>query len=61
MIGKMPAAIQGDSATCTGPPDTLSKGSATVKIMGKAAVRQGDTTSHGGVVTVGCPTVNIGG
>lgn len=61
LIGGQPAAIMGDSATCTGPPDSLTKGSATVTITGKPAVRMGDMTSHGGVVTVGCPTVIIGG
>ena len=29
--------------------------------MGKPAARQGDTTAHGGVITVGAPTVLIGG
>jgi len=29
--------------------------------MGKPAARLGDTTVHGGVITVGCPTVMIGG
>ncbi|MDH4273690.1 MAG: PAAR domain-containing protein, partial [Gammaproteobacteria bacterium] len=29
--------------------------------MGKPAARMGDSTAHGGVVTVGCPTVLIGG
>lgn len=61
LIGGLPAAVMGDSATCTGPPDSLVKGSATVMITGKPAVRLGDTTSHGGAVVVGCPTVIIGG
>lgn len=29
--------------------------------MSQPAARQGDTTTHGGVITVGCPTVLIGG
>ena len=29
--------------------------------MGKPAARQGDMTVHGGTITVGCPTVLIGG
>jgi uncharacterized Zn-binding protein involved in type VI secretion len=29
--------------------------------MGQPAARQGDPTAHGGVITVGCPTVLIGG
>ena len=28
--------------------------------MGKPAARMGDTTSHGGVIILGCPTVLIG-
>lgn len=62
MIGKMPAAVMGDSATCVGPPDSLIKGSATVLICKKPAVRVGDPSSHGGVIIPpGCPTVMIGG
>lgn len=29
--------------------------------MGSPAARLGDTTAHGGTITVGCPTVLIGG
>ena len=29
--------------------------------MSKPAARMGDMTAHGGVITVGCPTVLIGG
>ena len=29
--------------------------------MGQPAARLGDATTHGGVITVGCPTVLIGG
>lgn len=29
--------------------------------MGKPAARLGDTTAHGGVIVIGCPTVLIGG
>jgi uncharacterized Zn-binding protein involved in type VI secretion len=61
LIGGMPAAHVGDTATCTGPPDSLVKGSATVLIGGTPAVRMGDTTAHGGVIVLGCPTVLIGG
>lgn len=60
LIGMMPAARVGDMATCTGPPDTIAKGSLTVKIGNKPAARIGDNTVHGGVITVGCPTVDIG-
>jgi uncharacterized Zn-binding protein involved in type VI secretion len=61
LIANMPAAVMGDMAVCVGPPDTIVKGSATVLIGGKPAARMGDSTAHGGVVVVGCPTVQIGG
>ena len=61
LIGKLPAAVMGDMATCVGPPDTIIKGSATVMIGGKHAARMGDTTAHGGSIVMGCPTVIIGG
>jgi uncharacterized Zn-binding protein involved in type VI secretion len=46
---------------CVGPPCTVIKGSATVMVGGLPAARMGDSTSHGGVITLGCPTVLIGG
>ena len=61
LIGKLPAAVVGDSCTCVGPPDTLVKGSATVMLSNRPAVRVGDTTAHGGSVVLGCFTVMIGG
>lgn len=61
LIGGMPAARMGDMATCVGPPDTIAKGSATVMIGGMPAARMGDMTVHGGTITLGCPTVMIGG
>lgn len=61
LIGKLPAAVMGDMATCVGPPDTIIKGSTTVMIGGKPAARMGDTTAHGGSIIMGCPTVIIGG
>ena len=61
LIGGLPAAVVGDLLVCTGPPDTIVKGSATVFIGGKPAVRQGDLTAHGGVIVAGFPTVQIGG
>lgn len=61
LIGGMPAARLGDMATCTGPPDTIIKGSATVLIGGKPAARLGDSTAHGGSIILGCMTVMIGG
>jgi uncharacterized Zn-binding protein involved in type VI secretion len=61
LIGGLPAARSGDSAQCTGPVDTIVGGSATVMISGRPAARLGDLTAHGGSITVGCPTVLIGG
>lgn len=61
LIANMPAAVMGDNCTCVGPPATIVKGSATVMIGGKPAARMGDTTSHGGSIVLGAPTVMIGG
>jgi uncharacterized Zn-binding protein involved in type VI secretion len=61
LIGSLPAARMGDMATCTGPPDSIIKGSATVMIGGKPAARMGDSCAHGGTVVLGLPTVMIGG
>jgi uncharacterized Zn-binding protein involved in type VI secretion len=60
LIGSLPAAVMGDSATCVGPPDSLVMGSATVLIGGKPAIRMGDTSAHGGSIVAGMPTVLIG-
>ena len=61
LIGGMPAAVLGDNCTCVGPPATIIKGSATVMIGGTPAARMGDSTSHGGTIVLGEPTVMIGG
>jgi uncharacterized Zn-binding protein involved in type VI secretion len=61
IIGFLPAARLTDMLTCVGPPDTISGGSSTVQIGFLPAARLGDTTAHGGVIVVGCPTVDIGG
>jgi uncharacterized Zn-binding protein involved in type VI secretion len=61
LIGGLPAARATDMAICAGPPDVLVPGSSTVLIAGMPAVRQGDTTAHGGTVAAGLPTVIIGG
>lgn len=59
-IGGQPAATVGNACVCAGPPDSILKGSSTVKIGGKPAARIGDKTVHGGSITSGCTTVNIG-
>jgi uncharacterized Zn-binding protein involved in type VI secretion len=61
MIGFLPAARVTDMAVCVGPPDVIAMGSATVLIGGLPAARMGDMTAHGGVIVIGCPTVNVGG
>lgn len=60
LIGSEPAARVGDKLTCIGPPDSVSQGEPSVLIGGKDAARLGDSTSHGGVIVKGCPTVLIG-
>lgn len=60
LIGNQPAARKGDKLICCGPPDSISKGESSVLIGNKPAARMGDSTSHGGVVVAGCPTVIIG-
>ena len=61
IIAGLPAARVGDMCLCTGPPDSIVKGSATVLIGGAPAARMGDSTAHGGTIIIGCPTVLIGG
>ncbi|MCP5244467.1 MAG: PAAR domain-containing protein [Burkholderiales bacterium] len=61
LIGNLPASVVGDMCVCVGPPDTVVKGSSTVMISGRPAVRMGDTTAHGGSIVAGLPTVMIGG
>ena len=61
LIGGLPAAAVGNMAVCAGPTDLIAMGSATVLIGGVPAARMGDTTAHGGVIILGCPTVMIGG
>jgi uncharacterized Zn-binding protein involved in type VI secretion len=61
LIGGAPAATVGNMCVCVGPPDSIVKGSSTVMIGGKPAARMGDSTGHGGSITLGIPTVLIGG
>lgn len=61
LIGSKPAAVLGDFCTCAGPPDAIKKGSSSVKFGGKPAARQGDPTVHGGSITSGLASVQIGG
>ncbi len=55
------AAVKGDTCTCVGPPDSISKGSSSVFIGKKQAARSGDPTKHGGRISSGASSVFIGG
>ena len=61
LIGGQPAATATGMCTCVGPPDTIAQGSMTVMIGGQPAARVGDTCAHGGAISLGLPTVIIGG
>ncbi|MCL9783147.1 PAAR domain-containing protein [Vibrio sp. S4M6] len=61
LVANLPAATMGCMCTCVGPPDSIIKGSATVLFASQPAARMGDTTSHGGTIVAGMPTVLIGG
>jgi uncharacterized Zn-binding protein involved in type VI secretion len=60
LIANLPAARATDQATCVGPPDVIAMGSPTVLIGKLPAARLGDSTAHGGVIVLGCPTVLVG-
>jgi uncharacterized Zn-binding protein involved in type VI secretion len=59
LIAGLPAAVVGTLCTCTGPPDSIVRGSVKVMIGGRPAARMGDQTAHGGVIVAGAPTVMI--
>jgi uncharacterized Zn-binding protein involved in type VI secretion len=61
IIGGSPAATVGNICICAGPPDSITKGSASVMINGQPAARLGDATAHGGKITGACTSVLIGG
>ena len=60
IISFIPAGRVCDMVTCAGPPDIIAKGSATVFINFMPASRILDNTAHGGMISVGHPTVIIG-
>ncbi len=60
LIGGQPAAVMGNQCVCAGPPDSISTGSGSVTIGGSPAARLGDSTTHGGSITVGFSSVVIG-
>ena len=55
-----PVAVVGASCTCVCAMDSTNSGSSHVRIGGKAVVRIGDSTAHGGVVVSGFPTITVG-
>jgi len=59
LIGGLPAATVGSLCTCVGPPDSIVMGSVRVLIGGRPAARMGDSTVHGGTITLGYPRVMI--
>jgi uncharacterized Zn-binding protein involved in type VI secretion len=68
LIGGLPAAVMGDTHTCSmpptagpHPPSPIVKGSATVLIGGKPAARVGDMAACGAPIILGMFTVEIGG
>jgi uncharacterized Zn-binding protein involved in type VI secretion len=64
-IGGMAAAVAGDTHICAvpqpHPPSVFAKGSKSVYIGGRAALRQFDTAGCGAQIAAGAPTVIIGG
>ncbi|RJE82560.1 hypothetical protein D3P04_19545 [Paracoccus onubensis] len=55
----IPLAVEGGQCMCTGMPgpDKMTKGSSLVKIDGKGVMRVGDSTAHGGKITMGIPAL----
>ncbi len=61
LIGGLPAATIGDLCICAGGPDTVLSNSSKVIVGGRGTLaRVTDTTAHGGVIILGCPTVLVG-
>ena len=60
IVGALPGACVTSVASCVGPPDTVVQGAPTVMYMALPAARMGDMTAHGGVITLGEPTVLVG-
>lgn len=60
LIGGMPAVRSTDMVTCAGPPDMLAVGAPKILIGNMPAARMGDSTVHGGTVSLGHFTVLLG-
>jgi uncharacterized Zn-binding protein involved in type VI secretion len=68
LIGGLPAAVVGDTHSCSmpptagpHPPSTIARGSTTVLIGGRPAARVGDLCGCGAPIVLGMVTVEIGG
>lgn len=68
LIENKPAAVQGDQHTCAMPPNAgphpvtpFAKGSLTVQIGSRGALRMGDTAGCGSQIVSGALSVQIGG
>ena len=57
LIGGLPAAHIGDTATCVGTPDVIVGCNPMVLVGDLPIARMGDATAHGGVIVLGCFTV----
>ena len=60
IIGKLPAAVEGDMCVCAGPPATIKKGSGSLFLCGKPAARKNDKSDHLGSIKTGFDSVIIG-
>lgn len=60
IVGFQKQARVGDTAICAGGKDVIAMGAFNVIIDGSQAARLGDPTVHGGVITSGLPSVQIG-
>jgi uncharacterized Zn-binding protein involved in type VI secretion len=60
LVGMMPGARLTSMATCVGPPDVMVMGSPTVMTQNIPAARITSQSGHGGLLTLGAPTVIIG-
>lgn len=60
LINGKPASVMGDSCICCGSPDVVVQGEPNVLINGTPVVVVGCMTAHGGMISMGDPTVLVG-
>lgn len=60
MIGGRPVATVGSTCLCVGLPDTVTAGSTSVFAGGEPVARLGDRCAHGGLITSGDSSVQVG-